>query len=105
MTGKEFEAIQKNAEWGDANAQCILGICYYNGEGVEKTKAKRPTGSKKRQSRGMQLPGRYSRCSRRSREKACSGFSDADKECCLQRRRSASPLRGKRSYASNLRAG
>ena len=35
MTGKEFEAIQKNAEWGDANAQCILGICYYNGDGVE----------------------------------------------------------------------
>ena len=34
-TWETFEAMRQAAEEGDAQAQCYLGVCYQNGQGVE----------------------------------------------------------------------
>ena len=34
MTAEERALLQKKAEMGDANAQTLMGIMYYNGHGV-----------------------------------------------------------------------
>ena len=36
ITKEKFEELKKAAEQGDANAQYNLGVCYANGDGVEK---------------------------------------------------------------------
>jgi hypothetical protein len=38
-TGKNIESLKAEAEKGKTNAQCNLGLCYQNGEGVEKDNA------------------------------------------------------------------
>lgn len=35
-TAVDINALKKSAEQGDAKAQYNLGVCYYNGNGVEK---------------------------------------------------------------------
>ena len=34
VSAQTVDELKRNAEQGDANAQTLLGICYYNGEDV-----------------------------------------------------------------------
>ncbi|HXS69820.1 MAG TPA: tetratricopeptide repeat protein, partial [Candidatus Polarisedimenticolia bacterium] len=34
-TWENFDEVRKAAEEGDAQAQCYLGVCYQNGQGVK----------------------------------------------------------------------
>ena len=52
--GRPISWIKKEAKEGRANWQCNLGVCYFYGEGVEKTCLRPPNGTKKRPNRVRQ---------------------------------------------------